>query len=240
MTLAENFYNLNTAQPQTLSNDEPFWRTRHVDPAEAHRMVRGREAEVLQRLGVDWPPRRGDHIHCAYPDHPDKNPSMRLTDEGKVVCSCRQAHSVFDCAINLRKARDYNEASCLIAELIGRADAIREPHTPREGITLDALAALKRLPVDYLKGIGLTDDHHRGAPAVKIPYWHEDGSQLDPRYRIAATGDLKIVSAKGAKTALYGRWNRDSVLERGFVIIVEGESDTWTLWHRGFPADVTP
>jgi putative DNA primase/helicase len=242
MTISPNPYDLNTAPAQRVplrAHDEaPFWQRPHVETEVIKRALEGREADVLKAAfhGFIWPPRSGSHTTCFYPDHPDHNPSCRVTETGQIVCSCRGSHSVFDALINSGKARDFGEAAVQVAELLGRRDLIREPPKPRTGITLDALAAHKGLPVDYLKSIGLADDHHRGAPAVRIGYWHEDGSQLDPRYRIAATGDLKVVSAKGAKTHMYGRWYRDAVLERGFVIVVEGESDTWTLWHRGYPA----
>ena len=36
--------------------------------------ARGRETDILDALGIPW--RNGrPHIHCPYPDHPDKNPS---------------------------------------------------------------------------------------------------------------------------------------------------------------------
>jgi hypothetical protein len=233
-------FDLNKAGPQRepANNAAPFWQRRHVDTDAIRGAIEGREAEVLKAAfpGFVWPPRSGSHTTCFYPDHPDRNPSCRVTEAGQIVCSCRGSHSVFDALIGSGKAADFGEAAVLVAELLGRADLIHEPPKPREGITLDALAVLKGLPVDFLKSLGLTDDHHRGAAAVRIPYWHEDGSSLDPRYRCAASGDKKVVSAKGAKTALYGRWYRDGVIGRGFVIIVEGESDCWTLWHRGFPA----
>jgi putative DNA primase/helicase len=110
-------------------------------------------------------------------------------------------------------------------------------------VTLEAFAAHKSLDVDFLRNCGLADGYSNDwkVPAVRIAYYGEDGTQLDPRYRIASgskdrADGRKTVSPKGGKTALYGLHRRDEVLERGFVILVEGESDTLTLWHHDWPA----
>src|SRR5262249_19588816 len=41
---------------------------------------------------------------------------------------------------------------------------------------------------------------------------------------------------KGKPLAAYGQWRLDRATKAGFVILVEGESDCWALWHHGLPA----
>jgi RecA/RadA recombinase len=208
-------------------------RSRYVSWIAAQQMVMGRGLEVLRLAGVSWPPPRGDKTNCPFPDHPDHNPSWRFSEEcGRWFCSCGSG-DVFDALVKLRRAPDFEAAKLLAAEMLNRRDAITEP---REGVTLNTFAAHKGLPIDSLRDCGLSDGHHRGGPAVRIRYRAEDGTELDPRWRIALTGDLKTVSPKGATTALYGLDRRDEVLERGFVLAVEGETDALTAWHRGWPA----
>jgi hypothetical protein len=71
---------------------------------------------------------------------------------------------------------------------------------------------------------------------VAIPYRGLDGETLRTRYRIALSGKPKVVwdRQKERQIALYG-------LDRlpdsaSTVLIVEGESDCHTLWHRGHAA----
>ena len=40
---------------------------------------------------------------------------------------------------------------------------------------------------------------------------------------------------KGSEARLYGLHRLADARKAGFVVIVEGESDTHTLWHAGFP-----
>jgi hypothetical protein len=103
------------------------------------------------------------------------------------------------------------------------------------GLTLDAYAAAKRLPADFLRTLDVTDSKYSGIAAVRIPYIDAAGNTVAVRHRIALSGD-KFRWQKGAKPCLYGLNRLSQAQERGYVILVEGESDAQTLWHLGFPA----
>jgi hypothetical protein len=58
--------------------------------------VKGREAQVLAKLEIDWKSGR-QHIKCPYPSHEDNDPSWRWDDKkARAHCTCRKSHSIFD------------------------------------------------------------------------------------------------------------------------------------------------
>jgi hypothetical protein len=105
-----------------------------------------------------------------------------------------------------------------------------------DGCTLADYAEAKAIPVDILKGFGLSDISYCGSPAVRLPYLKEGGENISTRYRIAVSGDDKFRWRKGDKACLYGQWKRAEAVGAGYVVLVEGESDCHTLWYHGFPA----
>jgi hypothetical protein len=104
------------------------------------------------------------------------------------------------------------------------------------GLTLAALAAAKRLPVDFLRGLGLHDTRYRGRPAVAIPYLDETGSEVARRFRLSLAGDQRFAWKAGARALPYGLQRLAEARRAGWVLIVEGESDCWTAWRHGLPA----
>ena len=107
------------------------------------------------------------------------------------------------------------------------------------GLTLDAFAAAKALPVAHLEASGWSETKYLSAPAVRIPYRDEHGGELAVRFRIALTGD-GFRWRKGAKLCLYGLHRLAGVRAAGQVLIVEGESDAVTAWHYGLPCVGVP
>jgi len=145
---------------------------------------------------------------------------------------------------------EFEQAKIRAAELLGRVDLIRtrnpdgaRDEMPREqqrngatppGCRLADYAESKRLPIEFLRSIGLTEINYQGAPAIRIPYFAADDSESAVRFRIALDGKDRFRWRTGAKRCLYGL-NRitDSA---SYVVIVEGESDAQTLWRHAFLA----
>jgi hypothetical protein len=117
---------------------------------------------------------------------------------------------------------------------------------PELGVTLEALAELKRLHVDELRRLGCLERRQAGSPAVAIPYLDPGGATLALRYRTAlrksADGaDGRFRWRRGDKAShLYGLDHLELARSAGWVLIVEGESDCWTAWHYGMPAVGVP
>ena len=99
-------------------------------------------------------------------------------------------------------------------------------------IRVESLAQAKGLDPEFLRGLGVKN----GSVGVVIPY----GDRARRRLRTA------IVASKGstwmsgsAPLVPYGpalRNEQETARQRGFVVLVEGESDCWVLWYHGFPA----
>jgi hypothetical protein len=49
-------------------------------------------------------------------------------------------------------------------------------------------------------------------------------------------GDDRFRWRTGSRATLYGLWKLEKVRKAGWVVLVEGESDTQTLWYHGIPA----
>jgi hypothetical protein len=225
-------------QEPTEPTQAPPVRERYVPTVVARQAVEGREAEIIRALGIPWHGR--DHICCPYPNHPDKDPSWRLMEDGRAVCTCSEPHSIFDVAMRL-EGIDFDAAKIRAIEVIGRDDLVVDPTAEKpkaDGLTLERYAEAKRLPIDSLKGFGLQQGTKKGAPAVRIPYFHADGRASVMKHRMALAGPRNKQFHWPYKTPLflYGEWYVEDFRRIGYVVLVEGESDCHTLWHHGIPA----
>jgi hypothetical protein len=102
--------------------------------------------------------------------------------------------------------------------------------------TLASYAAAKRLPLDFLRTLGLSDITYVRAPAVRIPYPAPDGAAGPVRFRTAMEGPDRFKWKAGSKIILYGLDRLDRARRAGYIVIVEGESDCHTLWFHEEPA----
>ena len=102
-------------------------------------------------------------------------------------------------------------------------------------VSLDSYGRMKRLDVAFLKGLGLRERKYQGEPSIRIPYFDEVGQELTARYRVALTGKAKLKSASGKRLAPYGLWRLADAREKGYIYLVEGESDAQTLWYYEVP-----
>ena len=101
--------------------------------------------------------------------------------------------------------------------------------------TLEQYAKDKQIPIEFLKDqfklSTQTDD--RGAQYLEEPYFLPDGGCRHRRKRYA----FNMLWGVGMKhPPMYGVWTIEAIRKRGMVLLVEGESDTQTLWYLGFPA----
>ena len=107
--------------------------------------------------------------------------------------------------------------------------------TSVNGVNMDTLAKVKHIPADFLKGFGVRDFNYNKQPAIKIPYYGENGTEIAIRYRLALTGDNRFKWRKGDHAVPYGLNRLASIRKDGWVLIVEGESDCWTGWLHNIP-----
>lgn len=177
-----------------------------------------RESLQCERAGCECHRPQG-LVHC--PAHHDTTPSLSVTErDDRLLVKCFGGCS----------------QDAVIAELKRRGlwPERRRTRVSSNGhsLTLAALAEAKKLPLDFLRELGLRDTQH----GVKIPYFDQDGQLVAVRYRLALSGERRFYWRKGDKSLPYGLWRLAEARDRGQLFIVEGESDTWTLWLHGVPA----
>jgi hypothetical protein len=120
------------------------------------------------------------------------------------------------------------------------------------GCTLDAYAAAKRLPVEFLRSLGISDYSDArwpGRRVLRMPYRDREGNEpaVRIRYALAKSDDGdRFLWRKGSKPCLYGLWREQCASVHGesegadppspSLVLVEGESDCHTLWLHRIPA----
>ena len=102
--------------------------------------------------------------------------------------------------------------------------------------SLEAYGFEKRLPIDFLRTVCHLETvrERSGVTYLKTPYLLEDGSESTFRKRY---DHKEFRWKKGSKNiCLYGEWRLSDIRKAGYAVLVEGESDTQSLWYMGIPA----
>lgn len=183
---------------------------------------------IIQRLDHNdvpenrYPDGAGEYwAHCPFPDHPDKHASNFSVSE--------RGYNCFGCG----KSGSLRE----LAEVLGIE--IR-PRT--QGLTLEEYASAKKLPLGFLKSLGCETSSFYKTSCVDMPYKDKSGQIIAVRKRLSMTkgrgkkGDTRFRWGKNSGTHLYGLWRMEEMLTKGWVLIVEGESDCQTAWLYDIPA----
>lgn len=101
--------------------------------------------------------------------------------------------------------------------------------------TLEDYAKEKKLPIDFLKELGLENAEYN----ITIPYYNEDKKLIATRHRNNPLNKPRFYWEKGSETILYGLWLLKYYTD-DYIVLVEGESDTQTLWLNGIQAIGVP
>ena len=177
--------------------------------------------------------RPGAWVACC-PAHEDVNPSLSWTVgfNGSVLLKCHagcEAEAIVaatgstmaDLFVDTTHTRPHKSPR------IGHANAQTSTNDP-----LEELAAAKRLRADTLIKRGVRSIRRQGAFALEIPYHDEERTVRALRYRLGS--DFRWRS--GDRVMLYGLDRLAEIRAAGWVLLVEGESDTWTADEHGIPA----
>jgi hypothetical protein len=198
--------------------------------------------KVLERLeGIK---KHGGFYRAYCPSHNDNNtPNLDVKegDDGRALLICRVGceNSKIVAALGLEMKDLFEHSNGSGAR---KKSSSYPPKTTAtlQPCNLENYAALKKLPVEFLKSLRLSDRNYQGKPAVRIPYFDENGEEIAIRFRIALEnteeGDDRFRWRTGSKAQLYGLWRLEVIRKAGYVILVEGESDTHTLWYHKIPA----
>src|SRR5215212_7013787 len=209
---------------------------------------------VLDRLNVAS--RNGEKAMSFCPAHDDRNsPSLSLkAEDGKLLLNCfagcRPEDIVSKIGLGMKDLFSEGGGGIFIppntpARLHAQGE---KPHAngqneranldarAKQGCTLEGYSEEKKLPIDFLRGLGLRDVTYLDKPAVRIPYPDEEGQESAVRFRVSMEGREKFRWRSGDKPPLYGLGLLEEARKAGFVVLVEGESDCHTLWHYEIPA----
>ena len=162
------------------------------------------------------------------PAHEDSSPSLSISeaDDGKVLIHCLAGCAVKGVVAGLGlEMRDLFPTN-------GKGGPSRAGGG--QELTVAELAADKNLPEEFLRSVGVAQE----GPAVRVFYFLADGS-LAPRHRIRTALKAKDGSrwtGRSGPVTPYGLWRLEQTREAGYLVLVEGESDSWTLWFHGLPA----
>jgi len=161
-------------------------------------------------------------VHC--PAHEDREPSLSLSvaPDGRLLWHCF--------------AGCPQEAIQETLQRRGLLPAGGSGSPGPAGLTVEALAEAKGLPAEFLRGLGLTTVKLQGRPAVVIPYYDRDGNESAVRYRLALQGEARFRWRRGSRVLPYGLDRLEKARKAGYVVLVEGESDSWVCWLNGIPA----
>lgn len=164
----------------------------------------------------------GPQLKCICPFHPDSNPSLDFNmEKGVYFCHACGAKGNMTTFLSKVTGKDKKEVWKML--------------NPIPRYTLIEYAEEKKLPINELKDLGLADSDND----VRIPYFDTDNKLIATRFRHNPDSKQRFTWEKGSKTNLYGLWKLASFTDE-YIVLVEGESDTHTLWHYGVQAIGVP
>jgi hypothetical protein len=124
-------------------------------------------------------------------------------------------------------------------QILDKYGKLEQPQKPKEKpkpqlatLTLPEYAFSKRLPEEFLKDVcrASTGKDRDGVQWLKLPYFTEGGDSPVFRKRYG-NKEFRWSYGSTGKLILYGEWRLPEMRQNGYVILVEGESDTQTLWY---------
>lgn len=199
--------------------------------------------KVLSRLQGVKQSRIAGYYTALCPIHGDRQSSLQISErtDGSVGIFCHAG-----CTPKGDKGRldamlqalDLKHSDLFIA---GREREQKEEEEAREEVTIESICTEKILNFKVLLNLfGVEEVKFQGRTALKIPYYDENGV-MHPRYRRRLTlskagqrfnwgGEL------GVPPIAYGLHLLNKAREAGFLVLVEGETDTWTCVQHRIPA----
>jgi DNA-binding MarR family transcriptional regulator len=190
----------------------------------------------VHRSGSGW------MANC--PAHSDTHRSLSVNEggDGKVLLHCHAGCSIEAnvAALNLDMRDLFPTTKTGVDKGRGSAspDETIEHSNPSQGLTLSQYAEAKKLPVEFLRDLGVSEFRMGPLPAIRMPYRDEAGNEPAVRLRFALhksgkeDGRFAWRTRPKSKPFLYGLWRLPSMRGSKHITLVEGESDAQTLWHH--------
>lgn len=184
----------------------------------------------------------GDRIVAHCPFHDDKKDSF-TADIRTGMCHCFAGciDGNFISFWAKYKGIDTKDAYKQILDKYGKlkdsAEKQKETKPQMQSFTLPEYAFLKRLPEEFLKDTcgASTGKDRDGVSWFKMPYYTEAGDAEIFRKRYGGK-EFRWSYGSSGKLRLYGEWRLPVIRQAGYAVLVEGESDTQTLWYLDIAA----
>ena len=190
----------------------------------------------------------GDKLTGLCPFHEDRNNSVSVDlKTGKWHCFAEDRGGNFVSFWAEFHGVDTKEAYKQILEKYGVSTeapkpAKKEKAAVLEGFSLAEYAFAKHLPEEWLAKtcrLETRKDRNNGTEWLYIPYYNAAGEESTYRKRYAHK-DFRWRTGSSGKICLYGEWRIPEFANAGYAVMVEGESDTQSLWYMGIPAIGVP
>ncbi len=192
----------------------------------------------------------GDSLLGLCPFHRDSSPSFSVDlKTGKWNCFTEGRGGNFVSFWAEYYLHDPEKTAQAYKEILDKYHVSRDPPARQQqtkqrsgdsltAYTLEQYSQDKKLPADFLRDVcGLSTYQGRnGWPdCLQIPYRNIKGEMATFRKRYGKK-EFRWRKGSAGKVCLYGEWRIPEFLERdGWVALVEGESDTQSLWYMDIP-----
>lgn len=187
----------------------------------------------------------GDRLVGRCPFHDDSKDSFSADlKSGKCHCFAGCIDGNFVTFWAQLKGMDTKDAYKDILGRYGKLEDNKPKETERPKmmpLTLQEYGFSKRLPEDFLKNVcrASTEKDKDGVTWVKFPYYNDENKAPVFRKRYG-NKEFRWSFGSSGKLILYGEWRLPEIKQNGYVILVEGESDTQTLWFLKYAAMGVP
>ena len=181
----------------------------------------------------------GDQMIGLCPFHDDSNNSFSVNlKTGQWHCFAEDRGGNFLDFYAELNGCDTKEAYRQIMDKYGvSAEDQKRNQEQERNYSLAQYSFEKRLPEEWLKQECFlsTAKERSGATYMKIPYLDENRRESTYRKRFARK-DFRWKYGSSGKIGLYGEWRLPNIRSVGYAVIVEGESDSQSLWYMGISA----
>lgn len=182
----------------------------------------------------------GDNLTGLCPFHDDRNNSFSVDlKTGRWKCHAEDRGGNFTSFYAEINQMDTKEA---YKEILKKYDAYEDKEAEEKRkdtmqlstYTVSQYSFEKHLPEEWLtKQCGLqTKKDKNGVSYLYIPYFNETGREVTYRKRYA-NKQFRWKYGAGKDICLYGAWKMETIRSTGYAVLVEGESDSQSMWHMG-------
>ena len=181
----------------------------------------------------------GDSMTGICPFHDDRNASFSVDlKTGKWHCFAEDIGGNFIDFWAKVYNTDTKEAYKQICEkynvLMPTPEDKEKRRVSQRSFSVKQYAFQKHLPEEWLRETcHISDDKDKdGTAYMKIPYLKEDGTLSTFRKRYA-NKEFRWRYGSSGKIIMYGEWQLEKIRKAGYVCLVEGESDSQSMWKMG-------